>query len=105
MGVDSQSLRQGDKSGQIFHLKERWVLPPTGGSVYASCDKLIHTHTPRRRPCLKAGRGPSPIGGAPTTYRSVETVIGPDERTMDMYYTLPTGDESQIIACRYKRQK
>jgi hypothetical protein len=50
------------------------------------------------------GKGPSPIDGNPTTYRTVETVVGPNERTVDMYYTLPTGDELQMFAYRYTRK-
>jgi hypothetical protein len=50
------------------------------------------------------GEAPSPIAGQNTTYRSVETRIGPDERTMEMYVTLPTGDEMQMFAYTYTRE-
>jgi hypothetical protein len=50
------------------------------------------------------GTGPSPIDGGPTTYRTVETVIGPDERTVDLFFTLPAGDEVQMFAYTYTRE-
>jgi hypothetical protein len=51
------------------------------------------------------GTGPDPIDGTPTTYRTVEKVIGPDERTEDLYFTLPAGDEIQMFAYTYTRRK
>ncbi|MBT8395955.1 MAG: DUF1579 domain-containing protein [Gemmatimonadetes bacterium] len=50
------------------------------------------------------GKGPSPVDGSTTTYRTVETVLGPDERTVDMYFTLPAGDEMQMFSYTYTRE-
>ena len=50
------------------------------------------------------GQGPSPMTGEMTTFRSVETVLGPDERRFEMYITLHTGDEIQMFAYRYTRE-
>ena len=50
------------------------------------------------------GSGPSPIDGETTSYRTVETVLGPDERTLDMYVTLPTGDEVPLFTYTYTRE-
>jgi len=50
------------------------------------------------------GSGPGPMTGGITTYRTVETVIGPDERTLDMYVTLPTGDELRMFTYKYTRE-
>ncbi len=50
------------------------------------------------------GTGPSPVDGSQTTYRTVEIALGPDERTLDMYFTLPSGDEVQMFTYRYKRE-
>ena len=49
------------------------------------------------------GSGPSPVDGEITTYRTVESVVGPDERTLDMFVTLPTGDEMQMFTYTYTR--
>jgi hypothetical protein len=51
-----------------------------------------------------SGEGPSPVDGQTTTYRTVETVVGPDERTVDMYVRLPTGDEMQMFHYAYLRE-
>jgi len=50
------------------------------------------------------GSGPSPVTGETTTYRTAETVTGPDERTLEMYVTLPTGDEMQMFTYLYTRE-
>jgi hypothetical protein len=50
------------------------------------------------------GEGPSPVTGEPTTYRTVEKVIGPDERTLDMYLTLPSGEEMRMFSYTYIRE-
>jgi hypothetical protein len=53
---------------------------------------------------VMTGSGPSPIDGQMTTYRTVETAVGPDERTLEMYVTLPRGDELQMFTYTYKRE-
>lgn len=50
------------------------------------------------------GRGPSPVNEEDTTYRSVERVVDENTRTLDMFVTLPTGDELQMFAYTYHRE-
>lgn len=50
------------------------------------------------------GEGPSPMSPEPATYRTVEKHLGPNERTLDMYLTLPTGDEMQMFTYTYTRE-
>ena len=50
------------------------------------------------------GRGPSPVDEEETTYRTVEKAIDQNTRTLDMYVTLPTGDELQMFSYTYHRE-
>ncbi len=51
------------------------------------------------------GTGPSPVDGEATTYRTVETSRGPNERTLDMYVSVPAGDEIQMFTYTYIRER
>jgi hypothetical protein len=51
------------------------------------------------------GTGPNPMTGEATTFRSVETVLDPEQRRFDMYITLETGDEMQMFSYVYTREE
>ncbi len=51
------------------------------------------------------GSGPSPVDEEITTYRTVEKVIGPDQRQLDMFVTLPDGGEMRMFTYLYNREE